>query len=65
MDILNPKTVPLIFIVISGVFAVNYLRHRNREDVTQPVAQKNRLRMAVILGAVGVGQLLWRLTQQG
>jgi len=61
MDILNPKTVPFIFIVISAIFAINYVRHRTRQGITQPIAQRNRLRMALIFGVVGVGQLLWRL----
>ncbi len=60
MDILTPKTIPIIFIVISAVFGFNYLRHRGGQEPSQPIAQRNRLRMALIFGAVGIGQLLWR-----
>ena len=61
MDILSAKTAPIVFLVIAAVFAVNYLRGRGAPGTAGQIAQRNRLRMAVIFAVVGAGQLLWRL----
>lgn len=58
MDLLTPNTVPFIFIGIAVVFLGMYLFHRRNAD--QPIAQRNRLRMAAIFAIVGGGHLIWR-----
>lgn len=65
MNILTPATIPIVFLIISGIFTFNYLRQRGAQDVGQAIAQKNRLRMALIFGAVGVGLVLWRMVGPG
>lgn len=59
MDLLNPGTLPYVFLGIAAVFGINWLRHRGRPEAR--IAQRNRLRLAVIFAVFGGGQLLWRL----
>jgi hypothetical protein len=57
MDVLKPGVVPYVFIAIAIVFAVNFLRHMG--DDGERIAQRNRLRLALIFAVVGGGLLLW------
>ncbi|MBE0564836.1 MAG: hypothetical protein IH621_02690 [Krumholzibacteria bacterium] len=59
MDLLNPGTLPYVFLVIAAVFGISWLRHRGRPEAR--IAQRNRLRLAVIFAVCGGAQLLWRL----
>jgi hypothetical protein len=61
MDFLTPKTIPFIFIGVALIYLVLYLRGRARTDPAGQIAQRSRMRMAVIFGVLGVGQLLWRV----
>lgn len=56
MGFLKPDSLPWVFLAIAAVFLVNYLRHL-REDA-QRLAQRNRLRLALIFALVGGVQLL-------
>jgi hypothetical protein len=61
MDFLTPKTIPFIFLGVGLVYLVMFLRGRSRPDPAGQIAQRSRLRLAIIFGVVGVGQLLWRV----
>jgi len=56
MDILKPDSLPYLFLAIAAIFLINYLRHLR--DDAQHLAQRNRLRLALIFALVGGVQLL-------
>ena len=58
MNLIKPGIVPYIFLAISAVFAVNWVRHRGEEG--ERIAQRIRLRMLAIFAVVGVALLVWR-----
>ncbi len=59
MNLLTPRLLPFVFLGIAVIYGVTFLRHRGRPG--QDIAQRNRLRMAAIFGAVGVGWLISQL----
>lgn len=65
MSILNAQTVPYLFLAIAVFFLFTWVRARRSDPAGQAIAQKNRLRMAVIFGVIGAFQLVRHLMRAG